>query len=93
MPSGSGSPREHRTHPKPSWQALQNGAGGSINGKPRDECLSLVWLRFRKQAAVVIEAWRHHYNTVHSLSSQGDLTRYEFKRRNHPAPKRAVLQE
>ncbi|MCW5671414.1 MAG: hypothetical protein KIT86_17300 [Hydrogenophaga sp.] len=29
-----------------------------------DECLSLEWFRPRKEAAAVIEAYRHFYNTL-----------------------------
>ena len=42
----------------------QNGTNESFNGKLRDECLSLEWFRSRREACVIIEAWRNHYNTV-----------------------------
>jgi hypothetical protein len=42
----------------------QNGTNSSFNGKLRDECLSLEWFRSRREARVIIEAWRKHYNTV-----------------------------
>ena len=74
----------------------QNGADESFNGKLRDECLSLEWFRSRKEAAVVIEAWRHHYNTVRPHSSLNYLTPHEFKQHNpsiQTIPNRAVLQE
>ena len=74
----------------------QNGADESFNGKLRDECLSLEWFRSRKEAAVIIEAWRHHYNTVRPHSSLAYLTPHEFKQHklhNPPIPNRAVLQE
>jgi len=38
----------------------QNGTDESFNGELRDECLSLEWFRSRREAAVVIEAWRRH---------------------------------
>lgn len=38
----------------------QHGADESFSGKPRNECLSLELLRSRREAAVVIEAWRRH---------------------------------
>jgi putative transposase len=47
----------------------QNGADESFNGKFRDECLSLEWFRSRREAAVTIEAWRHHYNDIRPHSS------------------------
>lgn len=42
---------------------------------------------------MVIEAWRHHYNTVRPHSSLDYLTPHEFKQHTHPIPNRAVLQE
>ncbi len=45
---------------------------------------------------MVIEAWRHHYNTVRPHSSLAYLTPHEFKQHklhNPPIPNRAVLQE
>ena len=42
----------------------QNGTDESFNGKFRDECLSLEWFRSRREAKVIIEAWRQHYNHV-----------------------------
>jgi putative transposase len=47
----------------------QNGATESFNGKFRDECLSLEWLRSRAEAKIIIEAWRRHYNEVRPHSS------------------------
>lgn len=43
--------------PSKPWQ---NGADKSFNSKLRDECLSLKWFRSRKEAAVIIEAWRKY---------------------------------
>ena len=42
----------------------QNGADESFNGRFRDECLSLEWFRSRREAKVIIETWRRHYNAV-----------------------------
>lgn len=45
---------------------------------------------------MIIEAWRHHYNTVRPHSSLDYLTPHEFKQHNpstQPIPNRAVLQE
>jgi len=39
----------------------QNGLDESFNGRLRDGCLSLAWLRPRAEAVVVIEDWRRHY--------------------------------
>lgn len=57
----------------------QNGTDESFNGKFRDECLSVEWFRSRREAAVLIEAWRHHYNEVRPHSSLQYLTPAEFK--------------
>ena len=56
----------------------QNGATESLNGKFRDECLSLEWFRSRAEAKVVIETWRRHFNEVRPHSSIGYLTPAEF---------------
>ena len=42
----------------------QNGTNESFNGQFRNEGLSLEWFRSRRQARVVIETWRRHYNEV-----------------------------
>jgi len=57
----------------------QNAAGESFNGKFRDECRSLAWLRNRIHAKIVIEGWRRHYNETRPHSSLGYLTPAEFK--------------
>jgi len=74
----------------------QNGTNESFNGRFRDECLSLEWFRSRREAQVIIEAWRQHYNGVRPHSSIGYLTPFEFKqhhRPKHDQPNRAVSQE
>jgi putative transposase len=71
----------------------QNGADESFNGKFRDECLSLEWFRSRKEAAIIIEAWRRHYNAVRPHSSLAYLTPHEFKQQHPSIPNRAVLQQ
>ena len=57
----------------------------------RDECLSLEWFRSRREAGVVIEAWRRRYNAVRPDSSMGYLTPDEFKQQYHQLPNPAVL--
>ena len=69
----------------------QNGADESFNGKFRDECLSLEWFRSRREAAVISEAWRPHYNGVRPHSSLNCMTPHEFKPQPI-TPNRAVLQ-
>ena len=71
----------------------QNGTNESFNGKLRDECLNLEWFRSRREAAVIIEAWRRHYNAVRPHSSLAYLTPLEFKQQHPATPNRAVLQE
>jgi putative transposase len=69
----------------------QNGADESFNGKLRDECLSVEWFRSRTEAAVIIEAWRRHYNEVRPHSSLNYLTPHEFKQHKQPITQPAVL--
>jgi putative transposase len=57
----------------------QNGANESFNGKFRDECLSMEWFRNRREAKVIIEDWRIHYNEARPHSSLDYLTPNEFK--------------
>lgn len=74
----------------------QNGTNESFNGKFRDECLSVEWFRSRREAQVIIEAWRQHYNTVRPHSSLGYLTPHQFKRHDppiFPQPNRAISKE
>jgi putative transposase len=52
----------------------QNGANESFNGKLRDECLNLEWFRHRREARIVIEQWRRHYNEQRPHSSLGYRT-------------------
>ena len=42
----------------------QKGTAESLNGKFRDECLSMEWFRNRTEARVIIETWRRHYNEI-----------------------------
>jgi putative transposase len=57
----------------------QNGTNESFNGKFRDECLSLEWFRSRREASIIIETWRQHYNAVRPHQSLNYLTPAEFK--------------
>lgn len=56
----------------------QNGATESVNGKLRDECLSVEWFRNRFEAKVEIKEWMVHYNGVRPHSSPGYRTPGEF---------------
>jgi len=74
----------------------QNGTNESFNGKFRDECLSVEWFRSRREAQVIIEAWRRHFNAVRPHSSLAYLTPHEFKLHHpsvHAQPNRAISQE
>ena len=58
----------------------QNGSNESFNGKFRDECLSVEWFRSRREAQVIIETWRRHFNLVRPHSSLEYRTPVEFCR-------------
>ena len=64
----------------------QNGTNESFNGKLRDECLSLEWFRTRREAKIIIESWRVHYNAVRPHMSLNYLTPIEFKQQHLPQP-------
>jgi putative transposase len=57
----------------------QNGMDESFNGRFRDECLNLEWFRSRREAKVIIETWRRHYNAVRPHSSLDYRTPIEFR--------------
>lgn len=61
-----------------SGKPWQNGTNESFNGKFRDECLSMEWFRNRREAMVVIEDWRVHYNTIRPHASLNYLTPSHF---------------
>ena len=65
---------EHQVGPafiKPG-SPWQNAYIESFNGKFRDECLSREWFASRKEAQIIIEQWRHHYNHERPHSSLGN---------------------
>ena len=49
----------------------QNGLNESFNGKFRDECLNAEWFPNRREARIIIEAYRRHYNEDRPHSSLG----------------------
>jgi putative transposase len=69
----------------------QNGADESFNGRFRDECLSLEWFRSRREAKVIIEAWRAHYNAVRPHSSLDYQTPNEFRQHHESINQGATL--
>ena len=52
----------------------ENGFNESFNGKLRDELLNGEIFYTLKEAQVLIERWRHHYNTIRPHSSLACLT-------------------
>ncbi len=68
----------------------QNGTE-SFNGKLRDECLSVEWFRSRREAKVVIDAWRQHYNLVRPHSGLEYRTPVEFRRHHDSINLEAIL--
>jgi putative transposase len=69
----------------------QNGMDESFNGRFRDECLSLEWFRSRREAKIIIETWRRHYNAVRPHSSLEYRTPLEFKQHHEFINQGAVL--
>jgi len=61
----------HFIQPGSPWQ---NGFVESFNGKLRDECLNREWFINRREAQVVIEAWRQYYNHERPHSALGNQT-------------------
>jgi putative transposase len=49
----------------------ENGYGESCNGKMRDQLLNGELFDTLKEAQIIIERWRIHYNTVRPHSSLG----------------------
>ena len=56
----------------------QNALGESFNGRLRDECLNVEWFKNLREAGVIIELWRHHYNNERPNSSLDYRTPSEF---------------
>ena len=56
----------------------QNGYIESFHSRFRDECLNREWLLNLREARVVIEDWRQHYNTERPNSRLGYLSPEEF---------------
>ena len=55
-----------------------NGYIESFHSRFRDECLNREWLLNLREARVVIEDWRHHYNVERPHSRLGCLSPEEF---------------
>jgi putative transposase len=49
----------------------ENGYVESFNGKLRDELLNIESFNTLREAQIMIESWRHHYNTIRPHSALG----------------------
>lgn len=49
----------------------ENGYNESFNGRLRDECLNGETFHTLKEAQVILEQWRHHYNHIRPHTSLG----------------------
>jgi transposase InsO family protein len=49
----------------------ENGYNESFNGRLRDECLNGEMFHTLKEAQVILEQWRHHYNHIRPQTSLG----------------------
>jgi putative transposase len=58
----------------------QNGKCESFNGRFRDECLNMEWFDSLKEAQMLVESWRHHYNTERPHSTLNYQTPHQFIR-------------
>ena len=79
-----------------SGKPWQNGTNESFNGRLRDECLNVEWFRTRREARILIDAWRRHYNAVRPHSSLNYLTLLAFSQQHRNPilfPNRAISQE
>jgi len=56
----------------------QNGYIESFHSRFRDECLNREWLLNLREARVVIEDWRQHYNTERPHSRRGYLSPEDY---------------
>ena len=56
----------------------QNAKGESFNGRLRDECLNVEWFKNLREATVIVETWRRHYNKERPHSSLDYRTPGEF---------------
>lgn len=56
----------------------QNGKCESFNGRFRDECLNMEWFDSLKEAQMLVESWRHHYNTERPHSALNYQTPRQF---------------
>ena len=63
----------------------------STGSSATNECLSLEWFRSRREAKVIIETWRQHFNLVRPHSSLEYRTPVEFQQHYHSINLGAIL--
>ena len=68
----------------------ENGYIESFNGKMRDELLNGEIFYSLKEAQVIIEMWRHHYNTIRPHSSLGYRPPVPETLVSHPSQKQFI---
>ena len=64
----------------------QNGYIESFHSRFRDECLNREWLLNLREARVVIEDWRQHYNTERPHSRLGYLSPENYIKHQKVSP-------
>ncbi|MDD3021922.1 MAG: IS3 family transposase [Alphaproteobacteria bacterium] len=62
----------------------ENGYNESFNGRLRDECLNGETFYTLKEAQVILEQWRHHYNHIRPHTSLGYKPPAPLARTNAP---------
>jgi putative transposase len=82
-----------RLHYIAPGKPVQNAHIESFHGRFRDECLNESWFLTQADARRIIEAWRHHYNTVRPHSALGYLTPDEFERMSRNGAERTLENE
>ena len=64
----------------------QNGYIESFHSRFRDECLNREWLLNLREARVVIEDWRQHYNKERPHSRLGYLSPEDYTKQQKVSP-------
>ena len=64
----------------------QNGYIESFHSRFRDECLNREWLLNLREARIVIEDWRQHYNKERPHSQLGYISPEKFKLNQKVSP-------
>ena len=64
----------------------ENGYNESFNGKLRDELLNTEIFYTLKEARVLIELWRRHYNTIRPHQALGQRTPWQYYQEHFTTP-------